>query len=920
MLRCLLILIFLHSIAGISTLTAQDTSNARGVTIKSLAPKIANYKNTYAIIVGISAYDKYTPLKYADDDASLFEGFLRSEGGGKVPAANIKTYLNKQVTTGAVTAECFQWLNSKKPGKGDRIYFFLAGHGDAYRDKYFFFTCDADSTTGPRNYRIQGNIPIGDLRESLEDYTESGAEVFFIVDACRYSDESDKARAERFSRITTEKFRTPGFYTMYSTQNGQVAYESSALGNGHGLFSYFLVQALLGKADAEPMVGDNNGLISLNELGTWVKLMVQKKAKELNLLQLPQYCCSEDDLKELFVVNKEFLHKYEKDEAKLNALFASINTGELNKTGNADRAGKAAPAALIKLFNSCVSSIKEGKLLDGENSAWSSLQQMQQQYANEELTLDARLTLTTQLINFTKAAIYLYLTGNDMDYVAENKFGEAEMYQLYKRVSKVSFARSAEHLEKAIELLGDSKTIIQQLEPKLWFLKARSYFDIRPAVSLNDAIVFAQKALAADTNSVHLYHLLAMLEMQKDRNSSKAEEYFVKAFNGETEWSKAGIEIGYRYYKLRMFDDASLYYRLGNMTNEHYAVAYNNLALAYKDRGNWNDAEKFFTLALEKKPGDKIIRNNTGILYHRLAMQKQSEKKYLEAEYYFNMGIKVKPAPELYNNLGNLYSDLEQYAAARNIYLAGIAFDNKFPQLYTNLATLYYNSQFYDSAIYYSKQCMQVAAVNSALYINAENRIKKSEYYLGRIKPKASALMNNGANPFIIDTAGNKIEIARKMLAIHQYNRAEKYLLQAINEKPQDGIALFELARFYVDQNKFKEAEPYLTRASQALDKDCNTQLLLAKLFVGLNKADEAVAIATKCYQQNNFHIDAALVLGEAYEKLKDMAKAESTYLGFYYRSRTNRQIVQKLYEFYLFSGNAFKAEEFRKELVRIGG
>src|SRR3954453_7233162 len=115
---------------------AQDSS--RGMTDNSANAK-DTIRNTYAILAGVSAYKNLHPLNYADRDAVRFRNFLISPGGGSVNPANIKLYLNQDVTEGSIVTDCFVWLNEKKIGKGDRIYFFLAGHGDGYNNKYYFF-------------------------------------------------------------------------------------------------------------------------------------------------------------------------------------------------------------------------------------------------------------------------------------------------------------------------------------------------------------------------------------------------------------------------------------------------------------------------------------------------------------------------------------------------------------------------------------------------------------------------------------------------------------------------------------------------------------------------------------------------------------------------------------------------------------
>jgi hypothetical protein len=59
--------------------------------------------NTYALLIGISQYQKSPNLKYAATDAATVGSFLTSPRGG-VPASNVRVLLDKQATAAAVRA------------------------------------------------------------------------------------------------------------------------------------------------------------------------------------------------------------------------------------------------------------------------------------------------------------------------------------------------------------------------------------------------------------------------------------------------------------------------------------------------------------------------------------------------------------------------------------------------------------------------------------------------------------------------------------------------------------------------------------------------------------------------------------------------------------------------------------------------
>src|SRR6476659_525203 len=129
-----------------------QTGNRGGV-VTNTTDTSAFSGNTYAVIVGVSDYKYIRPLSFADQDASLFKEFLQSKAGGSVKSENIFSALNQDANA-STQPRIRKWLTvTKKLQKGDRVYFYFAGHGDAINpDEYFFLLQDCNPGGDKNNY------------------------------------------------------------------------------------------------------------------------------------------------------------------------------------------------------------------------------------------------------------------------------------------------------------------------------------------------------------------------------------------------------------------------------------------------------------------------------------------------------------------------------------------------------------------------------------------------------------------------------------------------------------------------------------------------------------------------------------------------------------------------------------------------
>src|SRR5687767_14838089 len=221
-----LIIIFLviaHHVAGQTPLKLRDT------TIKG--------SQTFAIILGISKYKYVRPLSFADKDAELFRDYLKSPGGGSVKNDNIFCLLNENALCSNFWGKGFQWLRAKSLQKGDRLFIYLSGHGDAIDENQFFFLgYDCNPGGDKNNYLVGGAIQLFNLKLKIASETAKGVDVFFIMDACRSNELPGGIQGrESLSNAITEK--KAGEIIMLASSAGQESLEDASIGTGNGLFT-----------------------------------------------------------------------------------------------------------------------------------------------------------------------------------------------------------------------------------------------------------------------------------------------------------------------------------------------------------------------------------------------------------------------------------------------------------------------------------------------------------------------------------------------------------------------------------------------------------------------------------------------------------------------------------------------------------
>ncbi len=256
----------------------------------------------WAVIVGISKYkDTRIPsLRYADRDAKAFFAWITSEEGGKYPPAQVKLLLNDNASSMNIKHSLFEWLNQSL--EEDIVTIYFAGHGSPQSpdqpENLFLLPYDTqyDSIAATA-------FPMWDIETALKRFIRA-KRVVVIADACHsggvgqtFDITRRDSRGIRKNKINASLHRlskiNPGICVICASGEREQSQESKDWGNGHGVFTYFLLKGLRGEADY-----NNDQRVSLGELIPYFSEMVRRATRNAQCPEVagkfdPMLCISD---------------------------------------------------------------------------------------------------------------------------------------------------------------------------------------------------------------------------------------------------------------------------------------------------------------------------------------------------------------------------------------------------------------------------------------------------------------------------------------------------------------------------------------------------------------------------------------------------------------------------------------------------
>jgi hypothetical protein len=229
-------------------------------------------ERVWAVIIGINRY-KYLPrLRYAVNDAREFHRYLVEVN--RVPRENIWLLLDEEATLDRVRSVLGTHLRHQA-AKEDTVIIYLAGHGATERD---ITSLDGD---GLEKYILPYQADPKDLYASALPMNEvsrifqriAAERLIFIADTCY----SGAAGGRTIPVVGTRANLSGTFLERLAQGRGRVILTASDANEvsvekdefQHGVFTYYLLEALRGKADF-----DGDGAITLDEVYRYVSSKV----------------------------------------------------------------------------------------------------------------------------------------------------------------------------------------------------------------------------------------------------------------------------------------------------------------------------------------------------------------------------------------------------------------------------------------------------------------------------------------------------------------------------------------------------------------------------------------------------------------------------------------------------------------------
>jgi tetratricopeptide (TPR) repeat protein len=884
---------------------------------------------TFAMIMGISKYKHVRPLAYADKDAIMFKDFLKSPAGGNLSDDNIYMLLNEEATLANFYKKGFDWMKVKKLQKGDRLFIYLAGHGDAIdEDQFFYLAYDCNPAGDKNSYLVSGAIRMFDVKIKIQREASKGVEVFLIMDACRSNELPGGQEGQSFFQSAISEKRV-GEIIMLATGAGQESLEDATIGSGHGLFTYYLVDGLTGMADSVGS-GKKDNIITLAEIQKYVERNVPSIAQEqFKRKQNPFFCCTENSEKTVSLVDTGYLRKW----IELKKLQA-INNGSAFAPRGRGMGFPVADTLLIETYNFFYDAIKNNRLI-GKNSADFYYNMMEAKFPGNSYTIDAQSTLAVEYINFAQSKINLYLDCKDASSIQrlraqiddEDKTDEiTTSLNRMEKVAQQEFYEVGYMLEKAISyIMPDDPDFAKSLMARMYFFKARGYFgQSRKLVDIKVAFQYAYTAYATDKNAAYILNTISSLHLDNNKYDS-AIYYAKKAIIAAPKWRYPYVTLAFAFKTLNKPDSAIKYYKKSIAVSPDNADAYVDLGHYFYSLSKSDSAITYYERALQIEPNNPYASNNIGWVnfsrknydlainnfkrsitanpkfinaYNGLSKTFFATKQYDSARIYYAKAFENYQDKSIVNvYIGNFFKDLKEYDSAKVYYRMATILDPNYEDAFNNLGRASFALKQMDSAKFYYHKALQANPYSAFALINLGLVFKELKIPDSTYKYFQLAVKLEPGNPSILNNLGvvygqekgfdsAKLYFRRALDVKPDYKPASNNILKIFKElnqldsitnflkgtsflDPDSPVFLNDMGLTFLNQKRYDSARKYLMRAI-SIDPQ-NAQLFnnMGRVFQGLKQNDSARVYIQKAVGMSPDNLVFLQNLAGAFKNLK---------------------------------------------------
>lgn len=666
----------------------------KGAMLENVAPAVTGQQ--YAVVVGVSKY-KYLPqLQFADADARCFADFLINGAG--VSAEHVYPYINDSANLD-ILWKLGELKKVVKPG--DRVYIYFSGHGDVetnYKLGGLLLLCESDSA----NYYLNPNgyIQEAQLRNAITKLTGAGAEVVFIADACHSGKLSGGVEGAQ-NNLLALKEAWSNELKIFSCQANELSLEGAQWGKGRGLFSWHLVNGLIGWADT---MDTRDNKVTLYELQKFLQDNVRRQAKPNR--QTP------------FVVGD--LDRVLCEISSGPALSAQDKLLAANFSGGPAKGSVALSNEQRALQNKFEQALQAHQLTSTKEGALALLQQMKQQELPEAVVDQDTRNLVAALLKQSTEIINPLLSG-------ESVITEA-----------AELNSAAADMQVAMDLLGSDHYLWPAFESRRLFLKSVALTlteeDLAKKENVNQAIQWLEQSVKWEPYAYYSYFQLGVCYYYK-KLPDKAIEYF-------------NLYKGYLPKDPDTYNNIGLaYYRMGDLANAVKFIGqavgidstrpayYFNMGNVMCNAGDFKRGIYAYNKALKLKPQDVNVLFNMANAYN---YAKQNDSAYK----YYNLVLKQQPNDaRTWQYLGNTQRKMNKPDEALASYMQSIKLGNTAFRVFYNMACLLAVKGDKDTALDFLEEALKRGMNDFVLEIYREpdlNNIRGTARYTQLMKKYAA--------------------------------------------------------------------------------------------------------------------------------------------------------------------------------------
>ncbi|MBL7797492.1 MAG: tetratricopeptide repeat protein [Saprospiraceae bacterium] len=615
---------------------------------------------TWAIVAGISDYqDANIPkLNYAHRDAEVFAKYLQSPSGGSLDNEHLYVLLNEQATGAELANALFGLI--KKVKEGDQVIIYFSGHGDVeatLEDQPGYLLC-WDSP--PNVYMSGGTLELDDLKKIVKTLALKKVRVLLITDACRAGKLAGSANNGSQVAANNMKALFSNEIKILSCQPDQLSQESPKWGGGRGVFSYYLMQGLEGKADR-----DADGNVDLQE----IDLFLYDHVREAT--QRQQIPVTVGDKTAIIAKSDPAvlaaLHPEKSDQEELGLV------PDMAKSMAIEQALAGDPALLAQ-YQAFKKAIKEGILLDADpNCAWSIFERIKDKPLLAQYQDQLRHSLASALESRVQQAINDYLKSDPNE--LRKRWNKSDQYEHFP-----------EYLAKADELLGPDNPSRNNLQARFHYFTGLNYRlrgERSKTMALYKlALAEQQKCLSLEPSAAYAYNEMGLLERRNER-FKEAVGNFEKAISYSPGWAlpwanlcttnnmlesygkaeiagkqalkldsnlvSAHYNLGNTYVRIFAFDKAEFHYNKVLQLDPDFADSYFKLGYVYYTQNKFANAERAWLEYAKRDSSEDFFFVNLGEVSAKLG-------KTAEALRYFQKALSLNPDSDpAYHSLGQFH-------------------------------------------------------------------------------------------------------------------------------------------------------------------------------------------------------------------------------------------------------------------------